>query len=99
MRRIVGKYHFLRNPNRTVTNGGFLVIAAAWTGLGFDLFDALLFNFVAPNCIPSLVHQPRGSRARGHGPACRIVAGSPRSSQPPLARKPSHEAVGFSSLD
>jgi MFS family permease len=39
----------------------WLVIAAAWTGWGFDLFDALLFNFVAPNCIPALVHQPRGS--------------------------------------
>ena len=29
----------------------WLVIAAAWNGWGFDLFDALLFNFVAPNCM------------------------------------------------
>jgi MFS family permease len=39
----------------------WVVIAAAWMGWGFDLFDALLFNFVAPNCIPALVHQARGS--------------------------------------
>jgi hypothetical protein len=39
----------------------WVVIAATWMGWGFDLFDALLFNFVAPNCIPALVHQARGS--------------------------------------
>jgi MFS family permease len=33
----------------------WLVIAAAWLGWGFDVFDALLFNFVAPNCIPTLL--------------------------------------------
>ena len=39
----------------------WLVIAAGWAGWGFDVFDALLFNFVAPNCIPVLLHLPRGS--------------------------------------
>lgn len=33
----------------------WIVIAAAWAGWGFDMFDALLFNFVAPNCIPVLL--------------------------------------------
>src|ERR1700760_3202279 len=33
----------------------WIVIAAAWAGWGFDMFDALLFNFVAPNCIPALL--------------------------------------------
>ncbi len=41
----------------------WLVIAAAWAGWGFDVFDALLFNFVAPNCIPTLLHLPLGSAA------------------------------------
>lgn len=40
----------------------WLVIAAGWAGWGFDVFDALLFNFVAPNCIPVLLHLPLGSR-------------------------------------
>jgi MFS family permease len=39
----------------------WLVIAAGWAGWGFDVFDALLFNFVAPNCIPALLHLPRDS--------------------------------------
>ncbi len=39
----------------------WLVIAAGWAGWGFDVFDALLFNFVSPNCIPVLLHLPRGS--------------------------------------
>ncbi len=37
------------------------VIAAGWAGWGFDVFDALLFNFVSPNCIPVLLHLPRDS--------------------------------------
>ena len=41
----------------------WLVIAAGWAGWGFDVFDALLFNFVAPNCIPVLLHLPLGSPA------------------------------------
>ncbi len=31
------------------------VFAAAWLGWGFDIFDGLLFNFVAPNAIPTLL--------------------------------------------
>lgn len=41
----------------------WLVIGAAWAGWGFDVFDALLFNFVAPNCVPVLLHLPPGSAA------------------------------------
>jgi len=41
----------------------WLVIGAAWAGWGFDVFDALLFNFVAPNCVPVLLHLPLGSAA------------------------------------
>jgi MFS family permease len=41
----------------------WLVIAAAWAGWGFDVFDALLFNFVAPNCVPVLLGLPLGSPA------------------------------------
>ncbi len=39
----------------------WLVIAAGWAGWGFDVFDALLFNFVSPNCIPVLLHLPHDS--------------------------------------
>lgn len=39
----------------------WIVIAAAWAGWGFDVFDALLFNFVAPNCIPVLLRLPIGT--------------------------------------
>jgi MFS family permease len=41
----------------------WLVIGAAWAGWGFDVFDALLFNFVAPNCIPQLLALQPGSPA------------------------------------
>jgi MFS family permease len=37
------------------------VLFAAWLGWGFDVFDGLLFNYVAPNCIPALMHLPVGS--------------------------------------
>ena len=55
----------------SVPPGGFLglsgyhwlVIAAGWAGWGFDVFDAVLFNFVAPDCIPALLHLPRGTPA------------------------------------
>ena len=54
------------NDGRTV---GFLglagyhwvVIAAAWLGWGFDVFDALLFSFVAPNAVPALLHLTPGT--------------------------------------
>jgi MFS family permease len=31
------------------------VLFAAWLGWGFDVFDGLLFHFVAPTCVPSLL--------------------------------------------
>src|ERR1044072_1887329 len=37
------------------------VLFAAWLGWGFDVFDGLLFNFVAPNCVPTLLGIPSGS--------------------------------------
>lgn len=46
-----------------LTRYQWLVIAAAWLGWGFDVFDALLFNFVAPNCIPALLELTPGSNA------------------------------------
>src|SRR3954466_4579563 len=33
----------------------WLVLFAAWLGWGFDVFDGLLFNYVAPNCVPTLL--------------------------------------------
>ena len=39
------------------------VLLAAWLGWGFDIFDGLLFNFVAPNCVPTLLHLQLGSPA------------------------------------
>lgn len=41
----------------------WLVIAAGWAGWGFDVFDAVLFNFVAPDCIPELLKLTPGSPA------------------------------------
>jgi MFS family permease len=37
------------------------VIFAAWLGWGFDVFDGLLFNYVAPNCVPTLLNLTIGS--------------------------------------
>jgi MFS family permease len=37
------------------------VLFAAWLGWGFDVFDGLLFNYVAPNCVPSLLGLEIGS--------------------------------------
>lgn len=37
------------------------VLFAAWLGWGFDVFDGLLFNYVAPNCVPTLLHLTIGS--------------------------------------
>lgn len=50
-------------PARPLTGAQWRLLAAAWLGWGFDVFDALLFNFVAPNCIPTLLHLPLGSAA------------------------------------
>jgi MFS family permease len=39
------------------------VFFAAWLGWGFDIFDGLLFNFVAPNAIPTLLGLEIGGAA------------------------------------
>jgi MFS family permease len=39
-----------------LTRYQWLVLFAAWLGWGFDIFDGLLFNFVAPICVPNLLH-------------------------------------------
>src|SRR5262245_12181885 len=39
------------------------VFSSACPGCGFDIFDGLLFNFVAPNAIPTLLDLPVGSDA------------------------------------
>jgi MFS family permease len=57
-----------RSSTRTVLdmNGyQWTVLFAAWLGWGFDVFDGLLFNYVAPNCIPTLLHLPIGSPEAG----------------------------------
>ena len=51
-------------PQRTLLdmNGyQWTVIFAAWLGWGFDVFDGLLFNYVAPNCVPTLLGLTIGS--------------------------------------
>jgi MFS family permease len=61
----------LHSPLLSASRPGFLgfsgyhwlVIAAGWAGWGFDVFDAVLFNFVAPNCIPVLLHLTPGTPA------------------------------------
>jgi len=37
------------------------VFCAAWLGWGFDVFDAFLFNYVAPNAVPTLLGLEIGS--------------------------------------
>lgn len=39
-----------------LTRYQWLVLFAAWLGWGFDIFDGLLFNYVAPICVPNLLH-------------------------------------------
>src|SRR5207247_938264 len=39
----------------------WMVLLAAWLGWGFDVFDGLLFNYVAPNCVPALLHLTPGT--------------------------------------
>ena len=48
----------------------WLVFFAAWLGWGFDVFDGLLFNFVAPVCVPSLLGVVPGEP----GGAARVTA-------------------------
>ncbi len=46
-----------------LTRYQWTVFIAAWLGWGFDIFDGLLFNFVAPNAIPTLLDLPIGGDA------------------------------------
>ena len=39
------------------------VLFAAWLGWGFDIFDSLFFNYVAPNAVPVLLDIPLGTAA------------------------------------
>ena len=41
------------------------VLFAAWLGWGFDIFDSLLFNYVAPNAVPTLLGIPLGTPEAG----------------------------------
>jgi len=51
------------SPTRVwgMTGYQWTVILAAWLGWGFDVFDGLLFNYVAPNCVPTLLDIPIGT--------------------------------------
>ena len=44
-----------------LTRYQWTVFFAAWLGWGFDVFDGLLFNYVAPNAVPTLLGIPLGS--------------------------------------
>ncbi|HYC21314.1 MAG TPA: MFS transporter [Candidatus Bathyarchaeia archaeon] len=46
-----------------MTRYQWLVVFAAWLGWGFDVFDGLLFNYVAPVCVPDLLGLPRDALA------------------------------------
>jgi len=52
-----------------MTRYQWVVLFAAWLGWGFDVFDGLLFNFVAPVCVPRLLGvapgDPRVTAATG----------------------------------
>src|SRR5262245_6598129 len=39
----------------------WMVPYPAWLGWGFDIFDSLLFNYVAPTCVPVLLGIPFGT--------------------------------------
>jgi MFS family permease len=46
-----------------LTRYQWTTLLAAWLGWGFDVFDALLFNYAAPNCVPALLGLPLGTAA------------------------------------
>ena len=63
-----------------MTRYQWIVFFAAWLGWGFDVFDGLLFNFVAPVCVPRLLGvapgDPRVSAVhRRASPRCSWSAG------------------------
>jgi MFS family permease len=45
-----------------LTRYQWTVLVAAWLGWGFDVFDALLFNYIAPNSVPVLLGLELGSQ-------------------------------------
>jgi MFS family permease len=45
----------------SLTRYQWAVLFAAWLGWGFDIFDSLLFNYVAPNAVPTLLGLEIGS--------------------------------------
>ena len=48
-----------------LTRYQWTVFFAAWLGWGFDVFDGLLFNYVAPNAVPTLLgHAARHGRGK-----------------------------------
>jgi MFS family permease len=53
-----------------MTRYQWTVFLAAWLGWGFDVYDALLFNFVAPVAVPRLL----GVGADDPGAAARVTA-------------------------
>ncbi len=52
-----------RDGRRVLDMNGYqwTVLLAAWLGWGFDVFDSVLFNQVAPNCVPTLLGIPLGT--------------------------------------
>jgi MFS family permease len=46
-----------------LTRYQWTVFFAAWLGWGFDVFDGLLFNYVAPNAVPTLLGITLGTPA------------------------------------
>jgi MFS family permease len=48
-----------------MTRYQWTVLFAAWLGWGFDVFDGLLFNFVAPVCVPRLLGVAPGDPSVG----------------------------------
>ena len=64
-----------------LTGYQWTVVFAAWLGWGFDVFDGLLFNFVAPNCVPTLLGLPIGI-AGGAQAATLLLDGSPHVGPP-----------------
>src|ERR1700755_1066283 len=61
--RLLAMEHMTRRGFLGFSGYHWLVIAAAWARWGFQGFDALLFNFVAPNCVPVLLGLQPGSPA------------------------------------
>jgi MFS family permease len=49
------KFCYTRAVLWGLTRYQWTVFVAAWLGWGFDVFDGLLFNFVAPLCVPRLL--------------------------------------------